>query len=257
MHQLSHYEQVLEEVRKKKEMLASEHIPELYLILRDEERLSPEECRAKIEDDCSDIWTEDTIRKYLPPETKSATKRKAGKISAEVKKKKERKDLKLLAATASNSGQSSAVLDSDRDRDNNGCNSVETNPTETGFVGQKEQESRTFQEFPDSQHSSNFWTEDYFLSQIEDRHKDERRELSEDLSMDENLSECASKSLFLPSWLAEQIYLDVNESQASGIIPNFELEHDGIRIVSITKCSDKGNRNFSDTDLYPEDNRIY
>lgn len=75
--------------------------------------------------------------------------------------------------------------------------------------------------------------------------------------MDEHVSECISKSLLLPSWFAEQIYLDVNESQASGIIPNFELEHDGIRIVSVTKCFDNGNRNFSDTDLYPENNRKY
>jgi hypothetical protein len=242
----SHYKQVLAEARDKTDKLASEYITELYLILRDEEQRPPEDCRAIIERDCSDMWSEDTIRKYLPPETKNATRRKAGTISAEVKKKKK---AKLLAATTANSGQYSAVLDSD---DNNyGHDSVEMNPTENGSVEQKEPESRTFQEITDSRHSGNVWTEDYFLSRIEDRHKDEKRELEEDLAMDEHVSECVSKSLLLPSELAKQIYSDVNESRTSGIIPDFELEHDGIRIVSITKCSDNGNRNFSDTDLYP------
>ena len=40
--------------------------------------------------------------------------------------------------------------------------------------------------------------------------------------------------LLLTSELAEQIYSDVNASRASSeIIPEFELEHDGIRIVSV------------------------
>lgn len=165
----SHYKQVLAEARDKTDKLASEYITELYLILRNEEHHSPEECRTKIESDCGDMWSEDTIRRYLPPETKSAMKRKAGKVSAEVKKKKK---AKLLAATTANSGQYSAVLDSD---DNNyGHDSVEMNPTENGSVEQKEPESRTFQGTADSQDSGNVWTEDYYLTLIAERHKDEK-----------------------------------------------------------------------------------
>ena len=85
---MSHYNDVLEELKNKKEKLASEYITKMYIILRDEECRPPEECRAKIESDCSDIWSEDTIRRYLPIEVKNTAKRKAGKISAEVKKKK-------------------------------------------------------------------------------------------------------------------------------------------------------------------------
>ena len=84
---MSRYNDVLEELKNKKEKLANEYITKLYLILRDECR-SPEECRAKIESDCGDIWPEDTIRRYLPIEVKNTAKRKAGKISAEVKKKR-------------------------------------------------------------------------------------------------------------------------------------------------------------------------
>ena len=116
---MSHYNDVLEELKKKKEKLASEYITKMYIILRDEECRPPEECRAKIESDCSDIWSEDTIRRYLPIEVKNTAKRKAGKISAEVKKKKaneamikEAKPLVVKSGSRSSSGQMSALIDS-------------------------------------------------------------------------------------------------------------------------------------------------
>jgi hypothetical protein len=229
---LSHYEEVLNELRKKWKKMTSEYIPELYNILRDEEQLSPEASRTRIEYDCSDIWTKDTIRKYLPPETKSATKRKAGKISAEVKKKKkERKEPKLLAAIADTS-QRSEVLDNDHGTSDN---SVEMNPTENGFVGQKEQELSSFGESTDSRDSTNVWTEAYNSRLIVDRQKDEVWELLEDLSLDDCISECVKKSLLLPSRLAEQIYLDVYETRSLGIISDFELAYDGTQVISIRK----------------------
>ena len=72
---MSHYNDVLEELKNKKEKLASEYIAKMYRILRDEEHRPPEECRAKIESDCSDIWPEDTISRYLPIEAKNTAKR--------------------------------------------------------------------------------------------------------------------------------------------------------------------------------------
>ena len=95
---MSHYEQVLKELKSQSRKLAKTYVPKLYNILRDEEHLSTEESRAKVERDCRNIGTLNTIRKHLPPEAKNTVKRKAGKISAGVKKKmKEKTQPKLLA----------------------------------------------------------------------------------------------------------------------------------------------------------------
>ena len=72
--ELSHYDDVLEELRKKGEMLANKYLVELYNILRDEEKLPPRDCRARIEHDCLDLWSKATIRKYLPDEAKDTLK---------------------------------------------------------------------------------------------------------------------------------------------------------------------------------------
>jgi hypothetical protein len=226
---MSHYEQVLHELRNKTDKLGSDYIPKLYNILRDEKGLSPEECRTKIEHDCSDIWAEDTIRKYLPPEAKNAMKRKAGRISAEVKR--EKKKAKLLVANASDSGQFSALVDSE-----NG-NPVGINPTENGSIWQTEQGSSAFQEIADSQYLANVWTEDYYSALIAERLKDETFDLLEGLLIEG----CISKSLFLPSSLAERVYMYINENRISGIISNFEVDHDGIRIVSVRTLDTKEN----------------
>ena len=84
----SHYDEALKEIKEKGERLANQYIVELYVILRDEEKLQPQDCRAKIEHDCIDLWSKATIRKYLPSEAKEAKdskKQKAGKIGAENK----------------------------------------------------------------------------------------------------------------------------------------------------------------------------
>jgi hypothetical protein len=83
----SHYDDVLNELRQKGERLANQYIVELYNILRDEEKMPPEDCRDKIEHDCVDLWSKATIRKYLPPEAKDPKKRQAGKMGGEQKKK--------------------------------------------------------------------------------------------------------------------------------------------------------------------------
>ena len=48
---VSHYDDVLIELRQKGQMIANRYIVELYDILRNEEKLLPEDCRAKIEHD--------------------------------------------------------------------------------------------------------------------------------------------------------------------------------------------------------------
>jgi hypothetical protein len=88
----SHYDEVLQEARQKGELIANKYIFELYTILRDEEDLPPEDCRAKIEQDCIDLWSKATIRKFLPVEAKNQKKSKAGRIRAEQKKKLEKEE---------------------------------------------------------------------------------------------------------------------------------------------------------------------
>ena len=90
---MTHYDDVLRELKEKGERLANQYIVELYVILRDEEKLPLEDCRAKIEHDCLDLWSRATIRKYLPPDAKDPKKQKAGKIGGENKKEKKAKEL--------------------------------------------------------------------------------------------------------------------------------------------------------------------
>ena len=232
---LSHYQQVLDELREKKENLASKYITELYLILSEEEHLSPGQCRAKIESDCSDIWSEDTIRKYLPPETKDKTKRKTGKISAEIKKRKKEKEQVI---TQNRNGQLTALIDNPSSRgENNNANdknendnSVGINPTENCPVGQKKHKSGAFQQVAEA------WDDNYFTALLTDRHKEEVLEMMEDPLMLVDVS-LEKSLLLLPPELAEQIYIEVNTSRTSEIIPEFELEHDGTKILSVRKVT--------------------
>ncbi|HEY6885758.1 MAG TPA: hypothetical protein VI278_17125 [Nitrososphaeraceae archaeon] len=116
----SHYDECLRELKEKGQRLASQYIVELYSILRDEEKLPLEDCRAKIEQDCLHLWSRATIRKYLPPEAKDFKKQAAGKVGSENKKNKNA--LLLVAQTE---------------------NGARTNLAEGDSVSQKEEEART------------------------------------------------------------------------------------------------------------------
>lgn len=94
---MSHYDDVLTELRLKGSQLANQYIVKLYSILRNEEKLPPADCRAKIEHDCIDLWSKATIMKFMPPEAKDMKKQKAGKIGGEHKSKK--KEILLVSRT--------------------------------------------------------------------------------------------------------------------------------------------------------------
>jgi hypothetical protein len=128
---LSHYDECLKELKEKGEKLANQYVLELYTILRDEEKLPREDCRARIEHDCLDLWSKATIRKYLPPEAKDFKKRAAGKVGSENKKNK--KALLLVAQSD---------------------NGARTNLAEDVSVIQKEEESRSFHKELDQKLSS-------------------------------------------------------------------------------------------------------
>jgi hypothetical protein len=102
---INHYDDILNELRQKGERLANQYIVELYNILRDEEKMPPEDCRDKIEHDCVDLWSKATMRKYLPPESKDPKKRQAGKIGGENKK-----NAMLLIVQNSKEGSARTIL---------------------------------------------------------------------------------------------------------------------------------------------------
>jgi hypothetical protein len=110
---LSHYDDVLGDLRQKGQILASKYIVDLYIILRDEEKLPPRDCREKIEHDCLDLWSKATIRKYLPDEAKDIPKQKAGKVGGEAKKKKA-----VLVAAATKDGARINLTENDSDSQN-------------------------------------------------------------------------------------------------------------------------------------------
>jgi len=126
----SHYDECLKELKEKGQRLASQYIVELYTILRDEEKLPLEDCRAKVEQVCLDLWSRATIRKYLPAEAKDFKKQAAGKVGSE-----NRKNKKALLLVANENG-------------------ARTNLAEDDSVNQKEEETRSFHRELDRQLSS-------------------------------------------------------------------------------------------------------
>lgn len=132
----SHYEQVLTELKLTTRKLAKKYIPELYNILSNEEKLPHENCYAKVLQDCTKIWAEDTVRKCIPAEAKNVTKRKAGRMSAAVRERQRKNE--SLALNVNNAGQCSVI----RGTDSSGDNSAGLNPTENGSAGRKEQQPR-------------------------------------------------------------------------------------------------------------------
>jgi hypothetical protein len=111
----SHYDQVLNELKQKGEKLANQYIVELYIILREEEKMPPEDCRDKIEHDCENLWSRATIRKYLPPESKDPKKRQAGKIGGEEKKKKAMLLIAAQQSTTEGGGARTILAENDSD----------------------------------------------------------------------------------------------------------------------------------------------
>ena len=85
---MSDYDNVLAEFKQKGKRLANQYILELYNILRYEEKLPHEDCRARIEYDCLDLLSRATLRKYLPQDSEDFKKQVKGKIGSENKKNK-------------------------------------------------------------------------------------------------------------------------------------------------------------------------
>jgi hypothetical protein len=205
---MSHYDDVLQELRQKGQILANQYIVELYNILRDEEKLPPQDCRSKIEHDCIDLWSKTTIRKYLPPEAKDTKKQKAGKLGGEKKK-----EVQLLAAQ----------------------NGARINLAEDDSNSQNEAESRTSHNELKSASVSTPEMYDVKLMEDKDKRNQELEELVKQGSWVNNNN--TTNTIFLPSKFALQIYQTTSVNRSMGIPSEFNLEHDGNQVIKVKEVS--------------------
>jgi hypothetical protein len=208
--ELSHYDDVLEELREKGQMLANKYIVELYIILRDEEKLPPRDCRAKIEHDCLDLWSKATIRKYLPDESKDTLKQKAGKMGGEAKKA-----MLVVAPTK---------------------NVARINLAENGSDSQKEQESDVF--LSQLEHKLSSRTISAELLEANKIIKDKDRRIEElETQLHHNFNEYSiynnTTVLILSNGLAIEIYNAIRNVISSEVVLQFKLEHDGQEVTAV------------------------
>jgi hypothetical protein len=205
---LSHYDDVLEELREKGQKLANQYIVELYIILRDEEKLPPKDCRAKIEHDCLDLWSKATIRKYLPDEAKDSLKQKAGKMGVEAKKA-------MLVVVHTKNG-------------------ARINLAENGSNSQKEQESNTIHNELDHKLSSRTISPELFEASKIIEAKDQRiGELETHLVNLKQYPVYNTTTLLLPNSLAIEIYNAMINAMSSGVVLQFKLEHNGQEVTAV------------------------
>jgi hypothetical protein len=199
---------------------SNQYIVELYTILRDEEKLPPEDCRAKIEQDCLDLWSKATIRKYLPPEAKDSKKQKAGKVGGE---NKEKKAAAMLLVAANSNGARIDLAEDSSD-------------------SQNERESRTFDNELNQKLSSRAISPELFEATRIIANKDRKIEELE-TQLQESFKEYPTRNstlLFLSNTLAMEIYYAVRDSMSLGTITQFNLEHNGKEITIVHQVNSYG-----------------
>ena len=237
----SHYDNVLRELKEKGQKLAVQYITELYNISRYEEKLPPEDCRARIERDCVDLWSKATIRKYLPPEAMNSKKQLAGKIAAENKKNKKKKEVMLVTATENSQ---STELEENCPVGQKEQDSAGLNPAENDFFSQNEKESRSFNNQLNEQLSGRTLSPELLEANkiIADKDKEieELKKEKEQLRLKEEQYPPKSNNdtlLFLPNKLAMEIFDNItaviSSSGDAAAITGFNLEHDGQQVTSI------------------------
>jgi hypothetical protein len=212
---LSKYDNLLFDLKEKGERLANQYIAELYNILREEEKLPPEDCRAKIEHDCIDLWSRATIRKYLPPETKDSKKQKAGKIGGQ------KREMLLIAAAAQQNPSEDARI----------------NLAENSSFIQNEEESSTFHNELNQRLSGRTPSPELLeatkIIADKDRKIEELKKDREEL-LKENPIRTNGILLFLSNSLAMDICNAGKDNIiSSGTIMGFNLEHNGQEVTAV------------------------
>jgi hypothetical protein len=220
----SHYDEVLNELRQKGERLANQYIVELYIILRDEEKMSPEDCRDKIEQDCENLWSRATIRKYLPPEAKDQKKRQAGKMGGENKKKA----MLLLVQNTGKEGARTVLAENDSDNQN-------------------KQESETFHNQLNQQLEAREPTQElYDISKIlDDKDREIERLKQQTVELQVKMTKVANGVIILSTHLLIKMFSELKaEGGARGEMKYFYLKtEDGIVTGYETDITRSNNRN--------------
>jgi hypothetical protein len=208
----SHYDQVLNELRQKGERLANQYIVELYIILREEEKMPPEDCRDKIEHDCEKLWSRATIRKYLPPEAKDLKKRQAGKMGGEEKKKKA---MLLLAQQNTGEGEGARTVLAENDS-----------------YEQNKQESQTFHKQLNQQLEARQPTQELYevSKMLDDKDREIERLKQERLALQVKMARVANRMIILSTHLLIKMFRELKaEGGARGEMKYFYLKvEDGI-----------------------------
>jgi archaellum component FlaC len=222
----SHYDDVLNELRQKGEKLANQYIVELYIILRDEEKMPPEDCRDKIEHDCVDQWSRATIRKYLPPEAKDLKKRQAGKMGGEEKKKKR---AMLLVAQNTAEGEGARI-----------------NLAEDDSYEQNKQESQTFHNQLNRQLESREPTQElYDISKIfDDKDSEIERLKQQTVELQVKMTKVANGIIILSADLLVKMF---SESRGREVIYFYLKAKDGIVTGYETDITRSNNNNKNTT----------
>jgi hypothetical protein len=240
---MRHYDDVIDELRQKGQKLANQYIVELYTILKDEERLPPEDCRAKIEHDCLDLWSKATIRRYLPPEARDPKKQIAGKIGGQNKQKKRKTKRPMLVIAGDGSVQSTDLEESHRVSQNEE-DSARLVLAENASIAQKEEESRTFHEEFDQGLSDRTLSPELLEANkiIADRDgeidklKKDREEMLKEYPVTS-----ANTLLFLPNNLAMEIYDGIRDDlSSSASAAGFNLEHNGEEVTAVYRLDPSG-----------------
>lgn len=233
---MSHYDDVLGELKQKGERLANQYVMELYTILREEEKLPPEDCRTKIEHDCLDLWSKATIRKYLHPEAMNTKKQIAGKIGADEKKKKknENEEDAMLVITATGGGNETgpnAQLNESFPVSQKEEDFARANLAEDDSISQREEEARTsFHNDLDQQLSSRTVSPELLEASKIIAYKDRKIEelnrlLNESRRQSSSSSSSSSTTLLLPDNLTKLIRQFPST--------DFILKHNGYEVTSV------------------------
>lgn len=226
---LSHHDEVLQEARQKGELIANKYIFELYTILRDEEHLPPEDCRAKIQHDCIDIWSKATIRKFLPEEAKNPKKSKAGKLRAEQKKKLEEEEKLKKSQLIEQTTDGNIITTTN----SSGSSGAGTNLAENDSFSREEEESRRFQGELSRQLGERTPSPELIEAMRIISSRDQRIKELEDLT-GVNSNRQTNSELYLPAKIAQKIYDIIDINTSTGMTEtDFIIRHDGSQIVAV------------------------
>jgi hypothetical protein len=217
---MSHYDDVLSELRQRGSLLANQYIVELYNILRDEENLPPADCRAKIEYDCIDLWSKATIMKYMPSEAKDTGKQKAGKIGGESKSKKK---ALLLASGASDDGARINLAESD---------SINQKEAESGRSKDKDNPQSLVSGSGELSELDDATTKPVSYDNVIESPKTLIQELPEQT---QSKTRSSYGILVLPNKFAREIHDLINYAQSNGHgdISEFILHHNGRQVTEV------------------------